>query len=131
MIRFVLAFALFGSLAVSQAQAQNRAFSCQSNIGGAVPRLGPVHHASVAICPPGASPVVNANGRGYSNPACTFYGTQPGGSKFLVESYRVDVTCRTSQVPASVVQRRVDSYNLPFKLFSNNCQHAASQATRK
>ncbi len=131
MVRFVCAFAFLGLFTASQVQAQNRAFVCKSNIGGAVPQAGPVHHASVAICPRGASPTVGLGGRSYSNPSCTFYGTRPGTSTFQVEPYRVDVSCRPSTAPASVVQQRIATYNRPYNFLTNNCQHSAAWATRK
>jgi hypothetical protein len=131
MVRSVCAIALCGLLGASQAQAQYEAFICNSNIGGRVPQIGPIHHSSVAICPSNTPPTVNFGGRSYNNPACTYYGTRPGTSTFQIEPYRFDVTCRPSFAPASIVQQRIDTFNLPYNLFTNNCQHAATWATRK
>lgn len=131
MVRFACLLALLALFGSSQAQAQNKAFTCNSNIGGAVPQFGPVHHSSVAICPPSTSPTISVGGRSYSNPSCTFYGTRPGASTFQVEPYRFDVSCRSSSAPASVVQQRIDTFSRPYNPFTNNCQHSAAWATRK
>ena len=40
-------------------------------------------------------------------------------------------SCKPAQAPAPVVQQRVNSFNKPYNLVTNNCQQAASKATKK
>ncbi len=117
--------------ATSRPAPTNSAYVCNSKIGGTVPQVGPVHHSSVAVCPPGQKPTVIQSRTSVNNPNCTYYGTRPGTSTFQVESKRIDVSCKPAQAPASVVQQRVNTFNQPYNVFTNNCQHAASKATKK
>ncbi len=109
----------------------NSAYVCNSKIGGTVPQIGPVHHSSVAICPAGQNPTTVQNGISVNNPKCTYYGTQPGTSTFQLETKRNDVSCKPAQAPAAVVQQRVNTFNQPYNLITNNCQQAASKVTKK
>ncbi len=104
------------------------AYYCTSKIGGVVPHVGKLHHASVAICPAGEPPVLLRDGTYVSNPRCSYYGTRPSGHLFELEPERVCVHCFLANVPAEVVQERVRSYDRRWRLW-NNCQRAARWAT--
>ncbi|MCA8958320.1 MAG: peptidoglycan DD-metalloendopeptidase family protein, partial [Planctomycetes bacterium] len=104
-------------------------YTCNSKIGGVVPKMGVVHHRSVAICPKGQQPVTDKNRQ--SNPRCDFYGTNAKSKgRFVREATRKDVSCTPTNAPASVVRGRIDRYAKSYSLRSNNCQHSANTVTR-
>lgn len=106
------------------------AWLCRSRIGGWVPRIGRLSHASVILCPPGEFPfAVDAEGRVISNPSCQQYGTQPKHSHFLREDEpRVGATFEMAAVPAEVVRQRIATFERPWRWWFN-CQHAAKEVT--
>ena len=107
----------------------NTAYVCDSEIGGKIRKVGPLHHTSVAICPAGEKPTIDQNGTSVNNPKCTYYGTQPFLQEFQVESDRQGVSYKPAQAPASVVQERVNSFHKEWNLITNNCQQAANEVT--
>lgn len=106
------------------------AWLCHSRVGGWVPRLGPLHHTSVAICPCGELPVVVVAGqKGFaSNPRCAYVGTQPRTTTFLPEEARVGVVFVPARLPAEVVKHRIATHDRLWR-WRYNCQHAAAEAT--
>jgi hypothetical protein len=128
MIRCMLVFAV-GLLMHSRCHAGDSAFVCRSNKSDWMPQLGPNYHSSIAICPAGVSPTLQHAGCSYSNPGCSFFGTQPGSNKFQNEPYRYGVTCRPTQAPLNVVRQRMESWDRAWAPW-NNCQHATSWVER-
>lgn len=104
------------------------AWLCRSRIGGWVPRVGVVHHTSVAICPCGELPAVPGRKGMVSNPRCAFVGTQPKHATFLPEGQRVGVVYEPANAPADVVKERVGRHDRLWH-WRYNCQHAAGEAT--
>jgi hypothetical protein len=104
------------------------AYYCTSKIGGGVPHIGKLHHASVAICPCGEAPVLLRDGTYVSNPACAYYGTHRSDHQFRLEPERVCVRCYQARAPVEVVQERVRRYDRRWRIW-NTCQRAARWAT--
>ncbi|MEZ6091748.1 MAG: hypothetical protein R3C05_27815 [Pirellulaceae bacterium] len=95
-----------------------------------LPKIGPLKHASIAICPKGVSPVVYENGVPVSNcRECELYGTQAFQRGFKLEKKRVGVTatkvCGISAATAMQRMRNHCAVNVP--LF-NDCRHHVIQA---
>ena len=107
------------------------AYYCTSKLGGILPKIGPMCHASVVFCPTGQLPVIYRDGQYVSNPCCIFCGTQPSIRGFLVEKERFGVSYYPSEVPASVVLERIQTDRHRWWLLLNNCQQAARRATRR
>jgi len=134
MKRLLLLFALFGApdqvLAQTcpQQTAGETAWLCHSRIGGWFPRLGRVHHTSVAICPCGELPVVPGPRGAVNNPRCAFVGTQPKYATFLPEDRRAGIVYLPARLPAEEVKRRVTTHNRLWRWW-DNCHHAAAEAT--
>lgn len=102
-----------------------------SRIRGRWLKVGPVYHASIAICPKGVSPIVYENGTPVSNwKQCVVYGTKTGKRGFFREGKRIGVTAtRVPGVSASMVERRIRSHhelNIPLL---NDCRHNARGVT--
>jgi hypothetical protein len=107
------------------------AYYCTSRIGGRLPKVGPLYHASVAFCPRGELPVVCKDGQLVSNPHAVYFGTQPSVRGFLLETEeRHSVRYRPAGAPAHVVLERVLAEHRRWWLLLNNCKHAARRATR-
>lgn len=106
------------------------AFVVDSRIGGYVPKVGPVHHSSVVICPKGEPAVIQDGSMPKSNPGCISVGLQPGVETFQIEPQRINATAEPAGVDASVVIDRIEKFRKPYSLLSNNCQHSAAEVTR-
>lgn len=106
------------------------AFVVDSRIGGYVPKVGPVHHSSVVICPKGEPAVIQDGSMPKSNPGCISVGLQPGVDTFQIEPQRINATAEPAGVDASVVIDRIEKFRKPYSLLSNNCQHSAAEVTR-
>lgn len=106
------------------------AWLCHSRIGGWLPRLGILHHSSVAICPCGELPVVRGRWGWVNNPRCAFCGTTPGECTFMPEEHRYGVTYEPVPLPAEEVKERVTGFHRLWR-WRYNCQHAAAEVTGK
>lgn len=84
-----------------------------SMIGGKVPKIGPMRHASIAICPNGVSPVVYEKGVPVSNcRECQLYGTQLMQRGFKLDEKRIHVKAtKITGVSASTVEQRIRSHS--------------------
>lgn len=95
-----------------------------------LPKIGPIKHASIAICPKGVSPVVYENGVPVSNcHQCELYGTQVFERGFQLEKKRIGVTAtKVCGISAATAMRRIQSHcglNVPLL---NDCRHHVIQA---
>lgn len=101
-----------------------------SRVGGKYPKVGPLRHASVAICPKGVSPVVYENGVAVSNcRECRLYGTQVFKRGFELDPKRIDVEARrVTGISASQVESNVRKHNALNIPILNDCRHHAIQA---
>lgn len=102
-----------------------------SRVRGRWPKLGPLRHASIAICPKGVSPIVYENGVPVSNCAqCEVYGTQTMGRGFHREGKRFGVQAtRVTGISAATVLQRIRAHgrlNIPLL---NDCRHDAIAVT--
>jgi len=100
-----------------------------SKVNGKLPKIGPVRHASIAICPRGVSPIRYENGVAVSNwEQCTLYGTQIGKRGFEMDQKRIGARAiRVHNVSASTVEQRLQSHfdlNIPLL---NDCRHHVIQ----
>jgi hypothetical protein len=101
-----------------------------SRIGGRLPKIGPLRHASIAICPKGVSPTLYKNGVPVSNcRACKLYGTRLMDRGFKPDSERINVkVTKVCGIAASRVEQRLRSHcriNVPLL---NDCRHHVIQA---
>ena len=90
-----------------------------SMIAGTVPKVGPLRHASIAICPKGVSPVVYENGIPVSNcRECQFYGTRVMERGFKTDKKRLHVKAtKIRGIAASTVEQCMRSHrqmNVPL-----------------
>ena len=100
-----------------------------SKVKGKFPKIGPLRHASIAICPPGVSPIRYENGIAVSNcQDCVLYGTQIREQGFGVEQKRIGaVATRVCNVSATTVEQRMrEHYDLNRPLV-NDCRHHVIQ----
>lgn len=103
-----------------------RAYVVSSKIGGVLPKVGPVHHDSVVLCPKGEEPIEGRN----SNKNCLSLGLQPGVETFQVEPQRVSAVARPAKASPQEVARRIEGFRKPYSVIRNNCQHAAAEVTK-
>ena len=102
-----------------------------SRIRGRWMKVGPMVHASIAICPRGVSPIVYENGIPVSNcRVCEIYGTKTGYEGFFREGKRIDVEAtQVYGVSASTIEHRIRCHsklNIPLL---NDCRHSAIEIT--
>lgn len=100
-----------------------------SRIEGKYPKIGPLRHASIAICPKGISPIVYENGVPVSNcRQCELYGTDILERGFKPEPKRINAKAtKIRGVSASTVEQRMRSHchlNVPAV---NDCRHHVNQ----
>lgn len=99
-----------------------------SRIWDSIPKLGPLHHASVVICDSSIPPVVvDEKGRKMGNPALSYYGSRPGQYGFHVESSVVEASARKIDIPPELVRQRLSEYDGRWSII-HNCQVAAHWA---
>ena len=104
------------------------AYACESAIGD-LPKVWPLIHRYVAVCPPGELPTVTWKGTPYGNPACSAWGTWRGTERFERQPGARDAVCRPALLPAAVVEARLLDYDKPYRLRTENCCHSTAYAT--
>lgn len=100
-----------------------------SKIDGKWPKVGPLRHASIAICPRGVSPVVCENGVAVSNCAqCRLYGTQIYQRGFKLDGKRIGVRAvKVVGISATTVERRMRRHSQRNIPFIHDCRHHVIQ----
>lgn len=127
----VAATIIVGNTSVSQAKSD--AYIVTSRMSGVFPKIGPVKHVSIAICPEGVSPIVYENGVAVSNVArCRLYGTQVLDRGFKLEEKRLGVSAfKISNMSAeTVIARMQNHHRLNIPLISD-CRHHVMQVVGK
>lgn len=100
-----------------------------SKLNGTRPKIGPMRHASIAICPNGVSPIVYENGVPVSNcRECQLYGTQVLQRGFQLDQKRIGASAKkVTGVSATAVERQIrshDQLNIPL---IHDCRHHVIQ----
>ncbi len=100
-----------------------------SKIDGKLPKIGPLRHASIAICPKGVSPIVYKGGVPVSNcRECKLYGTQILDRGFKPDSKRINVKAtKVYGISASTVERRMRSHRQTNIPLLHDCRHHVIQ----
>lgn len=106
------------------------AYVVRSRIAGVIPKVGPIHHASVVLCPKGKKPIVDDGLSPKSNTACLSLGLQPGTSTFQIEPQRLNATAAPARADAKKVIERIENFRREYNLLSMNCQHSAVEVTK-
>jgi hypothetical protein len=127
MRRLLLAIALF--FFASPVKAED-VYYVKSRLTPYLPKIGPLYHASVVVCPEGEPPAITDGKCAVSNPALTYYGLWVGRKGFQVENRLLDVKVIKVETPPEGVKERLQTYDKKWALFTN-CQVAAAYATNK
>lgn len=113
-----------------QSQVDDReVYIVTSMVNGTRPKVGPMRHASIAICPKGVSPIIYENGIPVSNcRECTLYGTQMLERGFQVEAKRIGVSAtRVTGMSATVVEQRMRNHSQLNVPLLHDCRHHVIQ----
>jgi hypothetical protein len=102
-----------------------------SQMNGKWPIIGPIRHASVAVCPYGVSPVVMKDGKLWSNATvCEIYGTQTFQRGFQRERPRqIAYYFAIRNASASKTLRNVQQHNQLNIPVVHDCRHHVAQVT--
>ncbi|MEM1225260.1 MAG: hypothetical protein AAGJ40_06155 [Planctomycetota bacterium] len=100
-----------------------------SKIDGKWPKVGPMRHASIAICPRGVSPIVYENGVPVSNcRQCRLYGTQVMERGFQLDQKRIGASAtRVTGISATTVEHRMRSHSQLNVPIIHDCRHHVIQ----
>ena len=100
-----------------------------SMVNGTRPKIGPMRHASIAICPKGVSPIIYENGIPVSNcQECTLYGTQMLERGFQVETKRFGASAtKVMGMSATDVERRMRNHSQLNVPLLHDCRHHVIQ----
>ena len=100
-----------------------------SMVNGTRPKVGPMRHASIAICPKGVSPIAYENGVAVSNcRECQLYGTQLFERGFKLDKKRIGVSAtKVTGFSATVVEQRMRSHSQLNVPLVHDCRHHVIQ----
>lgn len=100
-----------------------------SMIQGKRAKVGPMRHASIAICPLGVSPIVYENGMPVSNCLeCQLYGTQVLQRGFKLDQKRIGASAtKVTGISATVVEQRLRSHSQLNVPLIHDCRHHVIQ----